>query len=162
MIDIRPVTPADYDTVGELTADVYIDGGFVSDSDMYAERLRDTATRADQADVVVALVDGEIVGSVTIAEPESPFADVAEKGELEFRMLAVAASARGKGVGSALVRHVLDVAYDRGDRAVVISTQPDMVDARRIYDRNGFVPAPERNWEPIPGMELTALVRELV
>ncbi|CAM3116217.1 GNAT family N-acetyltransferase [Prescottella defluvii] len=162
MIDIRPVTPADYDTVGELTADVYIDGGFVSDSDMYAERLRDTATRADQADVVVALVDGEIVGSVTIAEPESPFADVAEKGELEFRMLAVAQSARGKGVGSALVRHVLDVAYDRGDHAVVISTQPDMVDARRIYDRNGFVPAPERNWAPIPGIELTALVRELV
>jgi hypothetical protein len=44
----------------------------------------------------------------------------------------------------------------------VISTQSDMVDARRIYDRNGFVPAPERNWEPVPGMELTALVRELV
>lgn len=162
MIDIRTATPADYDAVGTLTADVYIDGGFVSESDMYAERLRDTASRAEHADVVVAVVGDEIVGSVTIAAPESKFSDVAEKGELEFRMLAVAPTARGKGVGSALVRHVLDVAYERGDRAVVISTQSDMVDARRIYDRNGFVPAPERNWEPVPGMELTALVRELV
>lgn len=162
MIDIRPATPADYQTVAELTADVYIGGGFVSEADTYADRLRDTATRAEQAKVVVAEVDGEIVGSVTIAEPASPFADVAEKGELEFRMLAVSETARGKGVGSALVRHVLDVAYDRGDRAVIISTQSDMVDARRIYDRNGFVPAPERNWEPVPGLELTALVRELV
>ncbi|WP_433605805.1 GNAT family N-acetyltransferase [Prescottella agglutinans] len=162
MIDIRPATPADYEIVGELTADVYIGGGFVSVTDTYADSLRDTASRAEQADVVVAEVDGEIVGSVTIAEPASPFADVAEKGELEFRMLAVSETARGKGVGSALVRHVLDVAYERGDRAVVISTQSDMVDARRIYDRNGFVPVPERNWEPVPGVELTALVRELV
>lgn len=162
MIDIRPVTPAEYETVGALTADVYIGGGFVTETDGYADRLRDTASRAEHADVVVAVVGEEIVGSVTIAHPESPLADVAEKGELEFRMLAVAPAARGKGVGSALVRHVLDVAYDRGDRAVVISTQPDMVDARRIYDRNGFVPVPERNWEPVPGMELTALVRELV
>lgn len=77
-------------------------------------------------------------------------------------MLAVSPDARGSGVGSALVRHVLDTAYDRGDRAVVMSTQPDMEDARRIYDRNGFVPVPERNWVPVPGVELTVLVRELV
>ncbi|QBJ95178.1 GNAT family N-acetyltransferase [Rhodococcus sp. ABRD24] len=162
MIDIRAVTPAEFEAVGELTAQVYVEGGFVADSDRYASQLRDTKTRAEQAEVVVALIGGEIVGSVTIAEPTSPFADVAGDGELEFRMLAVAPSARGKGVGSALVRHVLDIAYDRGDRAVVISTQPEMVEARRIYDRNGFVPVPERNWAPAPGIELTALVRELV
>lgn len=52
-------------------------------------------------------------------------------------------------------------AYDRGDHSVVISTQPEMVDARRIYDRNGFVPDPERAWEPIRGMELTVMVRGL-
>ena len=124
--------------------------------------LRDTAERAEKADVRVAVMEGQIVGSVTIAEPASPYADVAQPGELEFRMLAVSPDARGSGVGSALVRHVLDTAYDRGDRAVVMSTQPDMEDARRIYERNGFVPVPERNWAPVPGVELTVLVRELV
>ncbi|MDX5311508.1 MAG: GNAT family N-acetyltransferase, partial [Rhodococcus sp. (in: high G+C Gram-positive bacteria)] len=31
-----------------------------------------------------------------------------------------------------------------------------------IYDRNGFVPVTERDWAPVPGVELTTLVRELV
>ncbi|MFD5810901.1 GNAT family N-acetyltransferase [Rhodococcus aetherivorans] len=162
MIEIRRVSPDEYDAVGALTVDVYVGGGFVEPDDPYAERLRDTAARDKHTEVVVALADGEIVGSVTLAEPASRFAHIAEKGELEFRMLAVAPSARGRGVGSALVRHVLDTAYDRGDRAVVLSTQPDMVDARRIYDRNGFVPVPERDWAPVPGVELSTLVRELV
>jgi hypothetical protein len=60
------------------------------------------------------------------------------------------------------VRHVLDAAYDRGLHAVVISTEPEMIEARRIYDRNDFVHMPERDWEPVRGMSLTVLVREIV
>ncbi|MFZ2177113.1 MAG: GNAT family N-acetyltransferase [Rhodococcus sp. (in: high G+C Gram-positive bacteria)] len=162
MIEIRVATPDEYEIVGELTVIAYVGGGFVDADDPYTDRLRDAARRAEKGDVWVAVSDGKVVGSVTIAEPSSPYADVAGPGELEFRMLAVSPDARGVGVGSALVRHVLDVAYDRGDRAVVMSTQKEMEAARRIYDRNGFVPAPERNWEPVPGIELTVLVRELV
>ncbi|MBC2643664.1 MULTISPECIES: GNAT family N-acetyltransferase [unclassified Rhodococcus (in: high G+C Gram-positive bacteria)] len=162
MIEIRNATPDDYEAVADLTVIAYVGGGFVESHDPYTHRLRDTAERAEHADVRVAVQEGRIVGSVTIAEPASPYADVAQPGELEFRMLAVSPDARGAGVGTALVRHVLDTAYDRGDRAVVMSTQPDMEDARRIYDRNGFLPVPERNWVPVPGVELTVLVRELV
>lgn len=161
VIEIRTARPDEYGAIGALTVDVYVGGGFVAPDGPYAATLRDTATRAVQADVVVAVLDGGIVGSVTIAEPSSRYADIAEAGELEFRMLAVAPAARGRGVGSALVRHVLDTARERGDRAVVLSTEPGMVAARRIYDRHGFVPDPERNWAPVPGVELTALVREL-
>jgi predicted N-acetyltransferase YhbS len=161
MITIRPVDPSDFDAVADLTVDTYVGGGYVSESSSYVARLRDTAARADQAEVVVAEMNGEVVGSVTIAEPGSAFADVAGAGELEFRMLAVAPVARGKGAGSALVRHVLDAAYDRGLQAVVISTEPQMVDARRIYDRYQFVPSPDRDWEPMPGTPLTVLVREI-
>ncbi|MFC9360475.1 GNAT family N-acetyltransferase [Rhodococcus sp. NPDC057014] len=162
MIEIRNATPDEYEAVSDLTVIAYVGGGHVEAHDPYTNRLRDTAERADKAEVRVAVMEGRVVGSVTIAEPASPYADVAQPGELEFRMLAVSPDARGTGVGSALVRHVLDTAYDRGDRAVVMSTQPDMEDARRIYDRNGFVPVPERNWAPVPGVELTVLVRELV
>lgn len=162
MIEIRDVTPDEYEVVGDLTVIAYVGGGFVEAHDPYTERLRDTAGRVEKADVRVAVIDGRVVGSVTIADPASPYADVAQPGELELRMLAVSPDARGSGVGSALVRHVLDIAYDRGDRAVVMSTQPSMEAARRIYDRNGFVPVAERNWHPVPGVELTVLVRELV
>lgn len=162
MITIRPVDPADYDAVADLTVDSYVGGGFVDEGTGYVERLRDTASRAEQAEVVVAELNGEVVGSVTIAEPGTPFADVAQDGELEFRMLAVSSEARGRGAGSALVRHVLDAAYDRGLGAVVLSTEEEMADARRIYDRNDFVHTPERDWAPVPGRDLTVLVREIV
>lgn len=162
MIEIREVTRDEYEEVGDLTMIAYVGDGFVEADDPYTNRLRDTAGRAEKANVRVAVIDGKIAGSVTMADPTSPYSDVAQPGELEFRMLAVSPHFRGAGVGSALVRHVLDTAYDRGDRAVVMSTQPSMEAARRIYERNGFEPAPERNWEPIPGVELTVLVRELV
>ncbi|CRK54087.1 conserved hypothetical protein [Rhodococcus sp. RD6.2] len=162
MITIRPAEPTDFDAVADLTVESYVSGGFVAEASAYVQRLRDTAGRSDQAEVVVAELDGEVVGSVTIAEPGTPFSDVATDGELEFRMLAVSPAARGRGAGSALVRHVLDAAYDRGLRAVVISTEPEMIDARRIYDRNDFVHMPERDWEPVRGMPLTVLVREIV
>lgn len=162
MISIRPAEPADFDAVADLTVESYVGGGYVDEGSGYADRLRDTASRAENAEVVVAEWNGRVVGSVTIAEPGTPFADVARDGELEFRMLAVSSDARCKGAGSALVRHVLDTAYDRGLGAVVISTESDMVAARRIYDRNDFVHAPERDWEPEPGRGLTVLVREIV
>lgn len=162
MISIRPVDPADFDAVADLTVESYVGGGYVAEASSYVQRLRDTAARAEQAEVVVAEWNGEVVGSVTISAPGTPYSDVARSGELEFRMLAVSPAARGKGAGSALVRHVLDTAYDRGLAAVVISTEPEMVDARRIYDRNDFVHVPERDWEPAPGMGLTVLVREIV
>ncbi|NLE79845.1 MAG: GNAT family N-acetyltransferase [Rhodococcus sp.] len=161
MIEIRDATAEEHEAVADLTLIAYVGGGFVDTHDPYTEVLKDTSGRADDARVLVAVKEGTIVGSVTIAEPGSRYADVAEPGELEFRMLAVSTDARKQGVGSALVRHVYDVAYERGDQAVVMSTHPDMEDARRVYDRNGFVPAPQRNWEPVPGTELTVLVREI-
>ncbi|WP_424806197.1 GNAT family N-acetyltransferase [Rhodococcus sp. 27YEA15] len=161
MIEIREVAPGEYDIVGELTVRTYVDGGFVEAGSPYVERLRDTATRVEQGRVLVAVLGDEVVGSVTVAEPGSPLADIAVKDELEFRMLAVSAESRGTGAGTALVRAVIAEAYERGDQSVVISTQPKMVDARRIYDRNGFVPDPARTWAPIPGFDLTVLVRDL-
>lgn len=161
MIEIRDATPEDYEAVADLALIAYVGGGFVEAHDPYTATLRDTAGRAEDANVVVAVSGETIVGSVTIAEPGSRYADVAVPGELEFRMLAVSTDTRNQGVGSALVRHVLDAAYERGDHGVVMSTQSDMESARRIYERNGFVVDSERAWEPVPGMELTVLVREI-
>ncbi|MEV0946192.1 GNAT family N-acetyltransferase [Rhodococcus sp. NPDC049939] len=161
MIEIRNATPEEYEAIADLTLIVYVGGGFVETHSPYVDQLRDTAARAEMADIKVAVMGDQIVGSVTIAEPGSPYAEVAEPGELEFRMLAVSPEARSAGVGTALVHEVLKTAYDRGDRAVVISTMPDMAAARRIYDRAGFAPVPERNWAPVPGVELTVLKYEI-
>lgn len=37
---------------------------------------------------------------------------------------------------------------------MVISTEPEMVVAHRMYERMGFVRSPGRDWAPRPGIDL--------
>src|SRR3546814_5748950 len=74
-----PILPAEFETVGELTVQSYVGGGFVAGGSPYAERLRDTATRVEQGRVLVAVLGDEVVGSLTIAEPGTPFARSEER-----------------------------------------------------------------------------------
>ena len=76
-------------------------------------------------------------------------------------MLVVDPGSRGRGVGAALVRECLDRAHAAGCHRMVISTKPEMHAAHRLYERLGFVRAPERDWSPVPGVDLLAYARDL-
>ncbi|MFI6867308.1 GNAT family N-acetyltransferase [Nocardia sp. NPDC050406] len=156
-VEVRDVRAGEFGAVGALTVEVYVGEGHVNPESDYVLELADTATRAAAAEILVAVHEGEVVGSVTVARPGTPFADIARDGELEFRMLAVAKRARGLGVGSALVRHVIDIARAETRDAVVLTTMPTMADARRLYDRLGFLHAPERDWRTMAGTHLTVM-----
>ena len=69
-------------------------------------------------------------------------------------MLAVDPAARGRGVGTALMRHVVDAS--RGREGIVCSSLAEMTAAHRIYERLGFTRAPERDWSPVAGVDLLA------
>lgn len=153
---IRHVRPAEYDAVGELTARAFLHWGFVKRGDSYVDVLRDVARRAEQAEVLVLPDGDEVLGTVTIAQHGSVYADAAEVGELEFRMLAVAPERGGRGVGRALVQAVVDRAVERGCHRVVLSSQPGMSAAQRIYGGLGFERLPERDRSPVPGLDLLA------
>jgi hypothetical protein len=43
----------------------------------------------------------------------------------------------------------------------VISTDPRMVSAHRLYERLAFTRLPERDWSPLPGVRLRVYAREL-
>jgi len=156
-IVIRAARPDEFDAIGTLTTEVYVGGGFIAEMSPYAAELADTARRAESAEILAAELDGRIVGSVTIARPGTEYALLAAPDEIEFRMLAVAKSARGRGVGTTLVRHVLDLAAAENYRGIVIITMNEMVDARRIYERFGFVHVPERDVQVAPGLVLPTL-----
>lgn len=151
-ITIRPVRPEEYETLGELTAGTYLAEGLLAfgADDPYLPVLADVAGRAAGAEVLVA-DDGEgrIVGGVAFAPGGTRWADVAQAGEAEFRMLVVAAEARGRGTGESLVRACVERARALPDcTRVVLSTDPGMVAAHRLYERLGFVRTPERDWSP--------------
>lgn len=164
-ITIRGPRPEELEAIGELTAAAFLGDGLLTfgDQDPYLERLRDVRDRAEHAEVLVAAdaASDEVLGAVTFAPPGSPYAALAGPGEGEFRMLAVAPAARRRGAAEALVRACLDRSRALGLRRVVISSDEQMTAAHRLYRRLGFVRAPERDWEPIPGMSLWAFTVEL-
>ena len=159
---IRRARPEDIAAVGEVTVAAYAD--FTDgETDSYVAHLRDAASRDRDAELWVATPDDseEILGTVTLTPPGSPWREIARDGEGEFRMLAVAPAARGTGIGSALVDLVLDRFRRDGARAVVMSTLAEMTAAHRIYERAGFVRDPERDWSPLPGVELISYRADL-
>ncbi|MEU2251678.1 GNAT family N-acetyltransferase [Nocardia xishanensis] len=158
---IRTATPEEYAAIGELTVDVYVGEGYVPAGSPYAVELADTVRRAAAAQVLVAVHDDRVIGSLTVARYGMPYAEIAGPGELEFRMLAVDKRARGLGAGTALVRTVIELAAAESCEAVALTTMPAMVDARRIYDRFGFVAVPERDWTTPAGELLTVLRLDL-
>jgi len=154
LIGIRPATSADLDSIGALTADAYLHDEHVGADSEYLTVLRDATVRAEQATLLVAMLDDDVVGTVTFARPPSPLAQIAGPGEAEFRALAVSPRVRNRGVGDQLVRACIDLAAGHGDTALVLSTLDNMHAAHRLYTRRGFYRLPERDWSPRPGADL--------
>ena len=157
---IRLATADEYEEIGELTVRGYRYDGFLSASEDYASSLRDAASRAVSAELWVAAerATGRLLGSVTFCPLGSPYRELATDDEGEFRMLAVDPAARGRGVGRALVELCLRRSRELGYAGVRMSSMDRMTSAHRVYERLGFVRAPEDDWSPTPGVLLLAYV----
>lgn len=159
-LTVREARPDEYARVGDLTVAAYTADRDVGD---YAASLRDVASRAKSAHVLVAVDDdGTVLGSATSVLDGGPYGEIATEHESEFRMLAVDPAAQGRGVGTALVRACADAGRRLGRERLVLSSGEWMRTAHRIYDRLGFVRIPERDWEPVPGVRLHAFALDLI
>ena len=162
---IRRAAPEDYETVGLLTEAAY-EEFLEGPDDYYRVFLRDAETRDREAELWVAADDdGSLLGSVTSCPPGSPWRELSVDGEGEFRMLAVAPAARGRGVGEALVRQCEERAAATGATRMWLSTLDEMGHAQRIYARLGYRPEPARDWGPqpelLPDVHLRAWTKEI-
>jgi ribosomal protein S18 acetylase RimI-like enzyme len=163
-VRVGPARPQDFPRIAELTAGVYRDEGYAGEE--YLAQLADVAGRATRAELLVARGAGaggqdDVVGSVALVL-DGEFGEVLESAdEAGFRMLVVDAAARGRGIGELLVTTCLDRARSAGKRRVVISTEPRMTSAHRLYERLGFTRLPERDWSPMPGVDLLVYAREV-
>jgi len=154
--ELRPVLAEELAEVGRLTSEVYVGDGYVADGDGYVRHLADAARRAREAEVWVAVGEGRLLGTVTFCRPGSAFREIGRDDEGEFRMLAVAPAARGRGVGQALVELCVRRSRELGFSGVRMSTMDLMTSAHRVYERLGFVRSPEDDWSPEPGVTLLA------
>lgn len=159
---LRAARPEEYTAVGEMTVQAYAEDGMLHPESDYVDTLRDAASRAEKAELWVAVDDDlRVLGSVTFCPPGSPYRELAGDGEGEFRMLGVHPSARGRGVARTLVERCIARSRELGDRRIVICSDVQMATAHRLYARLGFVRAPELDWSPLPGIDLLALTLDL-
>lgn len=107
----------------------------------YLAEIEAVAERAEFSQVWVAVDDvtGEVCGTVTLPEPGRVLSDVARPGECDVRLLAVAHTARGRGIGGLLMRHAIETARARGASRLVLNTTDEMTGAYQLYERMGFV-----------------------
>ncbi len=167
-VQMREAREDELDEIGALTAEVYEE--LVGPD--YLAVLRNARSRwqVPATTTYVALDGGtdglpgrQLLGAVVYAGPGSPWRDIAQgDAEAEFRMLAVLESARGRGVGEALVRTCLQRARAEGRARMVLSTTPELKAAHRLYDRLGFSRAEHRDWMPTSRIRLLAYELELV
>jgi len=163
-VTVRPVHTTELAAVGDLTVAAYHADGHVHEDDPYSAALRDTATRAREAEVYVAeLVDapGVLAGTVTFCPQGSPWCELATDGDGEFRMLAVDPAFRRRGVAAALVSTCLERARELGYRGLVLSSLPAQDAAHRLYERLGFRRTPDLDWSPAQDIRLLAFRLDL-
>jgi GNAT superfamily N-acetyltransferase len=151
---IRLACDDELDTVGRLTADTYVSDGFIRPDNPYADVLRDAADRAANAELWVAVLDGDPVGSVTFCPPGSAYRQAAADSEGEFRALAVSARARGRGIGRRLVELCFERCRALGLPQLVLLSQDEMRSAHRLYAALAFARDESLDWSPQPGVDL--------
>lgn len=93
--------------------------------------LRDPAVT-----VWTVVEDGAVIGCGALK--------VLEPGHAEIKSMRTAASHQGRGIGTAVLRHLLAEARARGLRRLSLETgtQEFFAPARALYARHGFVPCP--------------------
>ncbi|NLG62275.1 MAG: ribosomal protein S18-alanine N-acetyltransferase [Candidatus Cloacimonetes bacterium] len=142
---IRAMTSADLPTVFDIEINSY-------SMPWGDETFRGLLRRRD-AEALVAEQHGAVIGYAIYWW----VADQAELGNV-----AVTATARGQGVGAALVNAVLARAGRRGVREVFLEVRPSNRVAQRLYERLGFVPVGvRRNYYARPTEDALVMRRVL-
>ena len=92
--------------------------------------------RSDDVTFFSARIDGVVVGVGALRQLNPEHA--------ELKSMHTSASARGRGVGRAMLEHLLTVARERGCRRVSLETgtMAAFAPARSLYASAGFVPCP--------------------
>ena len=137
------VTLAAYEEYAKIIPPLFWEG--------YRKNIVESLDEKGSAQLIVAEYAGKIVGSVLLYPPVASAygAAVDESAAIpEMRLLAVNPAMRGHGIGSALTRECVQRAQRAGAPALGLHTTDMMQTAMQMYERMGFVRAPELDFHP--------------
>jgi GNAT superfamily N-acetyltransferase len=135
-----------------ILADYGIDFEFKSERDLFLDL---DGLLEPRARLYIAEINGEPVGTGGLR----PLA----AHEAEIKRMYVRPSARGRGVGRAILRRLIDDARTLGYSTIRLDSARFMHEAHALYRRFGFVPSSPHNWEfeGIPALQETAVFMRL-
>ena len=144
---IRHVHADEYDELGQLTVEAYLNLERRSTLGDYEVELRDVHKRAAAGTVLVAEGDGgELLGGVTyVPRPATELSEFDDLDGCGMRMLAVRPRSQGHGVGRALAEACADLGRIDGRRLMVLHSTRAMTVAHGLYEQLGFSRAPGRD-----------------
>ena len=157
-MEIRNSRPGDEEAIREVTLAAYQEyaAQLPVHWDAYRRNIVTTLAELGSAEQLVAERGGRIVGAVLLYPSGAfmPTPDEVPMGMLwpEVRLLAVAPGERGGGIGAALMQECIRWAREAGAPALTLHTTDMMRAAMRLYERLGFVAAPELDFHPAPGL----------
>jgi len=139
-VSVRAYAPADRAAVNAVARAAFAQ--YAHDYDdwpSFIDGIGRMADLADNADLLVAEVQGRVVGAVAHVGPGRPRAAFFPAEWSLIRMLVVDPGARGRGIGAQLVAACLRLARDAHAPAIGLHTSPVMASALRMYEDIGFV-----------------------
>lgn len=114
----------------------------------YREELMAVRSRWGATELYVVEREGRLVGTVTFVPDAAGDAHPWPDGGAVLRFLAVEPSEQGRGVGERLTAVCISRAREQGSGYLALHTAPTMRAARAVYERLGFVRAPEHDFDP--------------
>jgi GNAT superfamily N-acetyltransferase len=156
---IRDARPGDRDAILAVTLAAYEQYAATLTPPfwaMYRRSIQATLADVGTAAQIVAEDGGALVGTVLLlpagAVLPTPGGTSITLASPEVRLLAVAPSARGKGVARRLMEACIERARATGAPALTLHTTDMMAVAMRLYERMGFSRAPELDITLAPGI----------
>jgi GNAT superfamily N-acetyltransferase len=157
---IRDVQPSELNDVSLLVREAYIEYQHSIPSRhwrLYLENITDVRSRLGVSELIVAELDKQLVGAVTLYLETSPsLREDWPEGWAGVRILAVRPPCRGRGIGRALMEECIRRCQERNIKTIGLHTGPAMAVAHKMYEDMGFVRAPEYDFQPAPGIAVMA------
>lgn len=162
-IVIRDAHEEEYAEIGALLQDCYRQYMvYAADEPAWKEYfdndIPDVAGRIADSELIVAVADGEIDGTVTYYAPGRAGGEGWGEGVAAIRLLGVHPRARGRSIGRLLTEECVRRARAQGADAVGLHNHHTMDVARALYLRMGFEHFPDNNFAASPDAVVDAFI----
>ena len=128
----------------------------------YLENIIDVHSRFGVAELIVAEMNRQVVGTVTLyIDASLSSQEQWPRGWASIRLLAVHPTYRSRGIGRALMEECIRRCRQQNIKTIGLHTTEIMSVARKMYERMGFVRVPEYDFHHGPGIIVMAYCLQL-